>query len=114
MTVPRLLLFSLALIAATLSAASRDQDYYYYLTPIASEVCVQEGTFGCKIHERLWQVPGASCREDCVHRNKLDSCVIQNRCYWDAASGCFRKQVCTEVSNLGTCRRWEDRIICGR
>ena len=93
-------------------AAEADQAERVWV-PLKSRHCVIEGTFDCYVYEREYHVPGATCREDCAVRSKLGNCAIQNRCHWDVVSGCFRKAVCTRVSDLATCRRWEERVICG-
>ena len=102
----------LAILSPATPAAEADQAERVRV-PLESRHCVIEGTFDCYVYEREYHVPGATCREDCAVRSKLGNCAIQNRCHWDVVSGCFRKAICTRVSDLATCRRWEERVICG-
>lgn len=80
--------------------------------PVRTSTCLVENTFSCAEYVYTYSVRGLSCTEDCLVTSNLNTCQLNNRCSWDPASGCFMKDVCTEISDLNTCRQWETHPIC--
>ena len=80
--------------------------------PLVTKQCVVHGELSCSEYEYTFSVWGASCTENCLVRSSLNSCQLRNRCILDQSSGCFRKQVCSKISNLNTCVMWEEQAIC--
>ena len=80
--------------------------------PLVTKQCVAQGELYCSEYEYTFSIRGASCTENCLVRNSLNICQLRNRCILDEPTGCFRKKVCSKISNLNTCRMWEERAIC--
>jgi hypothetical protein len=81
--------------------------------PLETHRYLIQGTFRCLLNETVYSFSGAQCTEDCIVGNKdLYVCQLANRCVWDAASGCFIKYVCIDVTDLNTCWRWEQESVC--
>jgi len=80
--------------------------------PLVTKQCVVYGELSCSEYEYTFSVWGVSCTENCLVRSSLNSCQLRNRCILDEPSGCFRKQACSKISNLNTCRMWEEQAIC--
>jgi hypothetical protein len=80
--------------------------------PLVTKRCVVHGELSCSEYEYTSSVRSASCTENCLVRSSLNSCQLRNRCILDEPSGCFRKMACSRISNLYTCRMWEERAIC--
>jgi hypothetical protein len=81
--------------------------------PLETHRCLIQGTFHCLLNENVYSFSGAQCTEDCLVVNKnLYTCELANRCVWDAASGCFIKYVCIDVTALNSCWRWEQQSAC--
>ncbi|WP_043749619.1 hypothetical protein [Imhoffiella purpurea] len=89
-----------------------DDDEDVVLKPVQSSRCIVQGNFGCVLAETVYGVRGVSCVEDCLSVSTLNTCRLSNQCNWDAASGCFIKSVCVEISALNSCRRWERQALC--
>ena len=98
-------------IVSFYSSNAADYDRTYSV-PAQSKRCIVEGRFSCAEYERVYSIQGVRCVEDCLLLSNLNKCKLSNRCVWDAGSGCFRKNVCKEISNVGNCRRWLDEVIC--
>jgi hypothetical protein len=81
--------------------------------PLETHRCLVQGTFRCLLNEKVYSFSGAHCTEDCIVVNEdLYTCQLTNRCVWDAASGCFVKYVCIDVTALNSCWRWEQQSVC--
>jgi hypothetical protein len=77
-----------------------------------TQKCIVEGPFSCSLSVNTLSVEGVRCTEDCLIVSDLNTCELHNSCIWDDASGCFRKRVCAEISDVKTCSRWEEQAIC--
>lgn len=80
--------------------------------PLVSKRCIAQGRFSCYEYEHTLNVEGVRCTEDCLVLSNLNTCRLSNRCVYDVPSGCFLKQVCVDISDLKTCRTWEEQVLC--
>jgi len=108
------ILIALLAFAVPLSSdpSQTTEDDLIYRLPTESKRCIVEGSFSCQEYEYIRSVQGVRCVEDCLVLSNLNKCKLSNRCVWDPGSGCFRKTVCDEISNLENCRRWIEEVIC--
>lgn len=98
---------------ASVAGAYRSvEENHWTIQPMQTRHCLVEGNFSCQQYEYTYSVKGISCTEDCLAFSRLNTCQLTNRCDWNAASGCFRKAVCIELSKMNTCRRWETEAVC--
>jgi len=105
------LLFLVGMFLSSLIAAG-ELDHRVPRVPLVTKQCIVEGDFSCALSVDTLSVAGVSCTENCLIVSDLNTCDQHNSCLWDDASGCFRKRVCAQISELNTCSSWEEQAIC--
>ena len=80
---------------------------------LKTKECVKhDGAGVCREWDTTFSMAGASCTENCILFDAMDSCKVRNSCKYDSASGCYKKKVCLHTNALDDCDSWKSEPAC--